>query len=147
MSRVGTPTDNPIMEAPNGWMKEKLRLDFGLATTDDIPLLLHQYRYYLNNKHPATVLCYKSPVQYNEPNRAFNMVFLCLLYLKKYTLPMVFSYNKKVLDFRLEIKDLLKTATLYRQSPFIFYCHYEQIQHIEIGIYYSNYCIYLKIKL
>ena len=31
-SREGTPTDNPIIEALNGWMKEELYLDFGLAT-------------------------------------------------------------------------------------------------------------------
>ena len=33
MSRERTPTDNPIIEALNGWMKEELYLDFGLATT------------------------------------------------------------------------------------------------------------------
>ena len=64
MSRGGTPTDNPIMEALNGWMKEELYLDFGLATTDDVPLLLEQYVYYFNNKRPAAALGYKSPVQY-----------------------------------------------------------------------------------
>ena len=64
MSRGGTPTDNPIMEALNGWMKEELYLDFGLATADDVPLLLEQYVYYFNNKRPAAALGYKSPVQY-----------------------------------------------------------------------------------
>lgn len=29
MSRGGTPTDNPIMEALNGWIKEELYLDYG----------------------------------------------------------------------------------------------------------------------
>ncbi|PWM98171.1 MAG: hypothetical protein DBX37_07500, partial [Massilioclostridium sp.] len=33
MSREETATDNPIIEARNGWMKEVLYLDFRLATT------------------------------------------------------------------------------------------------------------------
>ena len=28
MSRAGTPTDNPIIESLNGWIKEELFLDF-----------------------------------------------------------------------------------------------------------------------
>lgn len=64
MSREGTPTDNPIIEALNGWMKEELYLDFGLATTENVHLLLDQYVYYFNNRRPAAALGYKSPVQY-----------------------------------------------------------------------------------
>ena len=30
MSRAGTPTDNPIIEALNGWIKEELAIDFNL---------------------------------------------------------------------------------------------------------------------
>ena len=50
MSREGTPTDNPIIEASNGWMKEELFLDFGLATTEDVQLLLDKYVHYFNKK-------------------------------------------------------------------------------------------------
>ena len=64
MSRVGTPTDNPIIEALNGWIKEELFLDFGLATAVDVPKLLDDYVYYFNYKRPAAALGYKSPVQY-----------------------------------------------------------------------------------
>ena len=66
MSRVATPTDNPIIEALNGWMKEELALDFGLADTDDLPSLLNSYVYYFNNLRPAAALGYKSPVQYKS---------------------------------------------------------------------------------
>ena len=31
MSRVAAPTDNPINESLNGWIKQELYLDFGLA--------------------------------------------------------------------------------------------------------------------
>ena len=64
MTREGTPTDNPIIEALNGWMKEELYLDFGLATTEDVQSLLDEYVYYFNNRRPAAALGYKSPVQY-----------------------------------------------------------------------------------
>ena len=64
MSRGGTPTDNPIIEALNGWMKEELYLDFGLADTEDVPVLLEEYVYYFNNKRRSAALGYKSPVQY-----------------------------------------------------------------------------------
>ena len=64
MSRGGTPTDNPIIEAMNGWMKEELYLDFGLAEAKDVPALLDEYVFYFNNRRPAAALGYKSPVQY-----------------------------------------------------------------------------------
>ena len=55
MSRGGTPTDNPIIEAVNGWMKEELYLDFDLAHAQDVPALLDQYVFYFNNirRHAA----------------------------------------------------------------------------------------------
>ena len=43
MSRGGTPTDNPIIETLNGWMKEELFLDFNLSTAEDVPALLNHY--------------------------------------------------------------------------------------------------------
>ena len=64
MSRGGTPTDNPIIEALNGWMKEELYLDFGLAEAENVPSLLERYVHYFNNKRLAAALGYKSPVQY-----------------------------------------------------------------------------------
>ena len=39
-------------------------LDFGLATTEDVFLLLDTYVHYFNNRRPAAALGYKSPVQY-----------------------------------------------------------------------------------
>ena len=64
MSKAGTPTDNAIIEALNGWIKAELRLDFGLETTDNVPKLLDEYVYYFNYRRPAAALGYKSPVQY-----------------------------------------------------------------------------------
>lgn len=64
MSRGGTPTDNPIIEALNGWIKEELYLDFGLTSTEAVPALLDKYVYYFNHIRPAAALGYKSPIQY-----------------------------------------------------------------------------------
>lgn len=64
MSRGGTPTDNPVIEALNGWIKDELVLDFGLSTATDIPALLDQYVHYFNYHRCAAALGYKSPVQY-----------------------------------------------------------------------------------
>ena len=59
-----TQTDNAIIEAINGWIKEELFLDFGLATAKDVPKLLDEYVHYYNYERPAAALGYKSPVQY-----------------------------------------------------------------------------------
>ena len=60
MSRIGTPTDNPVIEALNGWIKEELVVAFGLQDAKDIPKLVDYY----NNQRPAAALQYKSPVQF-----------------------------------------------------------------------------------
>ena len=64
MSRASTPTDNPIIEALNGWIKEELFVDFGLATSRNVPALLNEYVYYFNHDRPSAALGYRSPVQY-----------------------------------------------------------------------------------
>lgn len=35
MSRAGTPTDNPIIESLNGWIKERMKIDFNLQSVDN----------------------------------------------------------------------------------------------------------------
>lgn len=64
MSRRGTPTNNPIIEALNGWMKEELYLDFGQNEAENLPDLLNKYVCFINNQRSAAALGYKSPVQY-----------------------------------------------------------------------------------
>ena len=64
MSRGGTPTDNPIIEALNGWMKGELYLDFDLDHAQDVPALLDQYVFFFNNLRRHAALGYISPVQY-----------------------------------------------------------------------------------
>ena len=66
MSRRGTPTDNPIIEALNGWIKQELFLDFGLAASQNVPALLDAYVQFFNYHRLSFALGYKSPVQYRS---------------------------------------------------------------------------------
>lgn len=66
MSRIGTPTDNPVIEALNGWIKEELLTDFGLSDTSDVRKLLDEYVEYYNHQRPAAALQYKSPIQFKH---------------------------------------------------------------------------------
>lgn len=64
MSRIATPTDNPVIEALNGWIKDELRLDFNLAKTNDLHNTIRRYVKYFNSVRLAYALKYKSPIQY-----------------------------------------------------------------------------------
>lgn len=64
MSRIATPTDNPVMESINGWIKDELMLEFDLKRCDDIHRLIRDYVKYYNHIRTAYALKYKSPVQY-----------------------------------------------------------------------------------
>ena len=64
MSRAGTPTDNPIIESLNGWIKEEMKIDFNLKAAESIPSFIENYVYYFNNERLSSKLNYKTPVQY-----------------------------------------------------------------------------------
>nr|WP_242861873.1 IS3 family transposase [Christensenella timonensis] len=66
MSRVGTPTDNPIIEAINGWIKQEMYWDFKLHRCNDLQATLNDFVYYYNSSRPAFALNYKSPVQFKS---------------------------------------------------------------------------------
>ena len=42
MSKEGIPTDNAIIEALSGWIKEELCIDFGLESAKDVARLLEE---------------------------------------------------------------------------------------------------------
>ena len=64
MSRAGTPTDNPVMESINGWIKEEMIVDFGMRKCENIYKFVDDYVKYYNNERPAYSLNYKTPVQF-----------------------------------------------------------------------------------
>ena len=66
MSRAGTPTDNPVNESLNGWIKEELFIDFHLRDSLDVRTDIEKYIHYFNNVRPAYSLNYKTPLQFKH---------------------------------------------------------------------------------
>lgn len=64
MSRAGTPTDNPIVESINGWIKAEMKVDFNYHELSDIFQFVNHFVDYYNYDRPSYALNYKSPVQY-----------------------------------------------------------------------------------
>ena len=64
MSRAGTPTDNPVNESLNGWIKEELFIDFHLGDSLNVREDIEKYIFYFNNLRPAYSLNYKTPLQF-----------------------------------------------------------------------------------
>ena len=79
MSRVGTPTDNPIIEALNGWIKEELFLDFDLAHAKDVPALLDSYVDFFNNRRLAAALVIEAQFS-TGPNWASVSCAFCVYF-------------------------------------------------------------------
>lgn len=53
LSRVGAPTDNPIIETFNSRIKEELFLEFDLAYAKAVPALLDSYVAFFSNRRRA----------------------------------------------------------------------------------------------
>lgn len=69
MSRAGKPTDNPVNESLNGWMKEELYMDFRIdecRSRDEFMAVLERYDDFYNNHRPCYALGYDTPVNYRK---------------------------------------------------------------------------------
>ena len=69
MSRAGKPTDNPVNESLNGWMKEELYMDFKISecrTRDEFIAVLDKYVDFYNNHRPCYALRYDTPANYRR---------------------------------------------------------------------------------
>lgn len=64
MSRRGTPTDNPIIESINGWIKAEMVTDFKYYKEDNLFKFIDSFIHYYNHDRPAYALNYKTPIQY-----------------------------------------------------------------------------------
>lgn len=64
MSRIATPTDNPVLKSINGWIKDELMLEFNLKQSHDIHRLIKDYVKYFNEIRKAYALQHKSSIQY-----------------------------------------------------------------------------------
>lgn len=67
-SRAGKPTDNPVNESLNGWIKEELMVDFGLREAQDCEVegLVDDYVRWYNAKRPCYSLGYRTPDAFYE---------------------------------------------------------------------------------
>ena len=69
MSRAGKPTDNPVNEALNGWIKEELLIDFRIdecRSRESFKEAMSRYVDYYNNQRPCYALNYDTPVNYRK---------------------------------------------------------------------------------
>ena len=61
MSRAGKPTDNPVNEALNGWIKEELVIDFQIETLrsrEDVRDCIDKYVTFYNENRPCFAIGY-----------------------------------------------------------------------------------------
>jgi putative transposase len=69
MSRAGKPTDNPVNEALNGWMKEELLIDFKMDkchNKNQVKALLTRYMKFYNEQRPCWAIGYDTPDNYRK---------------------------------------------------------------------------------
>ena len=64
MSRAGTPTDNAVIEALNGWIKAEIFSEGWLYRYSTVETAIKAFVKYYNNERPAFALQYKTPIQY-----------------------------------------------------------------------------------
>ena len=64
MSRAGTPTDNPVIESKNGWMKKEMHIDFDKNNYNTVQDFIDDIVWDNNNYRPSFALQYKNPVEY-----------------------------------------------------------------------------------
>ena len=69
MSRAGKPTDNPVNEALNGWIKEELVIDFqieALRSREDVRDCIDKYVTFYNESRPCFAIGYDTPANYRR---------------------------------------------------------------------------------
>ena len=69
MSRAGKPTDNPVNEALNGWIKEELIIDFGIERCRekrDFQEIMEKYVKFYNEQRPCFAIGYDTPANYRK---------------------------------------------------------------------------------
>lgn len=69
MSRAGKPTDNPVNEALNGWIKEELMIDFKIdryRTKEEVKQCIGKYVHFYNEERPCFAIGYDTPANYRR---------------------------------------------------------------------------------
>ena len=71
MSRAGTPTDNPVIESKNGWIKKEMYIDFDITNYTTVQEFIDDIVWDNNNYRPSFALNYKTPIEYKTQS-GFN---------------------------------------------------------------------------
>ena len=69
MSRAGKPTDNPVNEALNGWIKEEIMIDFkaeDCRERDEFQAIIDRYVKFYNEQRPCFAIGYDTPANYKR---------------------------------------------------------------------------------
>ena len=69
MSRAGKPTDNPVNESLNGWIKEELYMDFKIdacRSREEFRDVMERYVDFYNHRRPCYAIGYDTPVNYRK---------------------------------------------------------------------------------
>ena len=66
MSRAGTPTDNPVIESKNGWLKKEMYIDFDINNYNTVQEFIDDIVYDNNYLRPSYALNYKTPVEFKN---------------------------------------------------------------------------------
>jgi transposase InsO family protein len=69
MSRAGTPTDNPIIESLNGWIKASIKIDIDSSEFKTVNEYIQKVVHYVNYERPSSKLEYKTPTLYRKELR------------------------------------------------------------------------------
>lgn len=64
MSRAGTPTDNPVIESKNGWLKKEMYIDFDINNYNTVQEFIKDIVKDNNEYRPSYALNYKTPIEY-----------------------------------------------------------------------------------
>ncbi len=74
MSRAGTPTDNPVIESKNGWIKKEMYIDFDINNYNTVQEFINDIIW--DNYRPSYTLNYKNPIEYRAQLILFSVYFL-----------------------------------------------------------------------
>ena len=72
MSRAGTPTDNPIIESLNGWIKAELTTDYEYWKCKDVYSLIEEYVYYLKTMNELSNIIRRFKEDSKEKQKRYN---------------------------------------------------------------------------
>ena len=64
MSRAGTPTDNPVIESKNGWLKNEMYIDFDINNYNTVEDFIKDVVQDNNEYRPSFSINYKTPIEY-----------------------------------------------------------------------------------